>query len=379
MAKEISETAAFTAATLADDLTPISKVVSRVRLQALFTSYCFDDNWIYGWDETVGVRFKAETGMRMFVDHNPFYDLVKSLSGELEIKRTGDVVTMTSGKSKWKFAAGSPDKFIAEWPDKLSCRKADAKVIINWGPEMCRIMEDLLDATDKSDKAALLTGIHIINDGNGGAVLLASDERRYLEIAPPEGSIVEVPADYVSMPPELVKVLLSLPEKGRVWATDSFWFASIGGHEVMCVNYLPEFSAGFRGKDLRKVSNAIGCGDEKEQNKCLISDDLRGAIDRAGMASSTWGMWVNLKANGRTMTMNYEQSASKVGGNEVLSWKGKFHEAGVDINLLNWLANGADCLFLETLEGKDFFAGRADGRKLAVVTSIGSEEGEDGA
>lgn len=366
-------------------LAPISPIIGKSALLPIFSSFCFTGKHVYGWNDEIGIRTEFPEGINASVLHSPMFDIISGLDGKIKLDESEKSVVMTRGKSKWKFEAGPPDDFVIDWPEELALDPKTVKmkdVAFGFVPskKIQKHIRDLLPVLGRADVSETLSCIHVVVEGEvteeREVCLVASDDSRYLEVDISGSDDLLFTGESLLMPLPFARGIVHLcdatkDDKGKAWASVHegviWWFASIGGYEVMArgAAVSPEAAADI--PDIRGVSKQV-C-----KTKTLpIPENVKAAINRADVVAGTWDNWVSLKGTGKRFLIGQKDTMSIGAGEDVVDWKiaigDKKNPVFAGIDYLVWLTEFGNMGYMDMENNGALVAITED--SLALIATV---------
>ena len=350
-------------------LAPIQKILPTRPVFRAFSSFCFQDDWVFGWTDSVGVRAKSGlTEMHgVVVEEKPFFQIVNSLNGEVgvdvEAAHLGEndvempaVMRLQSGRSEWKFNLLDDDAagVVANvWPKEFPSWE-NAPIRLEWNAEMKENFRKLMRTVEQEGYRPYLSGIHILKDEDEWYML--SSNAQVLTEVKLEG--LEAKHTHYMIPQDLVHALMAIPGEGEIWVVgkkeEQYWYGRVGGHEIMCRNSLADVT---KAKLRDILANFYASDAEKDSENQTVTEELLKAVSRA-KAIVAWTEYAKVRTEDGELVLEY---AGRGSGEDRVQWAGdlgeKFH---ISVEYLDWVISSSDKIWMTTHEDMRLLVGRKD-------------------
>ena len=335
-----SKTMKLQAEELAGILMPLYQAVKEMKVSP-FGLICYQDGLAFCWNDLIGLRVGVDLGKEPFaVMGDVFFPVLSSIKGEISLVVGKDKVELKHGKSKWEFQKFI--KFNHVPPSPKTGTKAIVKLEV---PQEIKVLLRGMASLVSGLKIPTRSAIQVVPEEG----LCSMDGFRYME-AP-----ADVQGEAVGyLPGRLAKLVSDLQGEGQLYLVKmeehELWCGQIGTWDIIGRTDVESRNA----HDL-----GIGAGAKETANMVPLRDDIRDAVNRIRMATTSWVKEIKMvAANGELQLSVAESGHSR--GDEKVPWDGPAFDLWVNANFLSWLVNSGNQMGIAEVNDMVVVVGSSD-------------------
>lgn len=298
----------------------VAPALAQENLVAIFQSFCFNDNTVYAWRDTLGVVAPCPVDKNFAVHGKTFIDLIRASNAkEIDIELDKENVLVRAGKSKMKLPFSEASDFIFEEPED---EKWD--VMMDIDKHLLRGFQLCLTTSSTDNAMPAFMGISVVT--NGTDVLLYSCDGDAISRFTTDGK-TKAKVHY-TIPNDFCETLLKIADKtgyrnGQLYVNGQWAVA--------------ELSNGFRIFG-RIIENPEPMQYEKDIARVLkvspefveIPSTLNQALNRARIIGETENRSTDLRFDGKKLYMTTDSHMGIV--KDILPLKSKHPSLEVKVN-----------------------------------------------